>query len=478
MRILFVAAEVAPFSKTGGLGDVADALPEALGDLGNDLMVVSPFYSRLHEGNHRLHRVFESVPITLLDGEPFDAYLAEDGRNWFVDYPPFFEREGIYRNDGDEHRRFLFLTHAALELCRRRSWSPDVAHANDWHTGFLPLFLRSTYQSDPVLAQTRSIFTIHNLAYQGVFGAHITDDLRLGKQAYLLHQDHLRDGRLSFMEHALMYADAITTVSPTYAYEIQTPEYGVGLDGILRHRSRDLYGILNGIDSAVWNPRTDTRIPSNYSETSLEGKTANKQALLARGGIVASPGRMTVGIVSRLTGQKGIELMIRPLARRLEAGDINFVALGSGERRYEQALTWLASAFPSSAHFQRGYDENMAHLIEAGADAFLMPSRYEPSGLNQMYSLAYGTPPIVRRTGGLADSVIHYDSERGEGTGFVFDHYTELGLAWALDQALSVYENRESWERLQRNGMSEDNSWERRASEYDHLYRKLIGNQS
>ena len=478
MRVLFVAAEVAPFSKTGGLADVADALPEALQAIGHELMVVSPFYSRLHEGNHRLHRVFESVPITMLGGETFDAYLAEEGRNWFIDYPRFYDREGIYRNDGDEHRRFLFLTHAALELCRRRSWSPEIAHANDWHTGFLPLFLRSTYRSDPVLAQTRSIFTIHNLAYQGVFGADVAGDLRMGAQSHLLHQDHLRDGRLSFMEHALMYADAITTVSPTYAREIQTPEYGVGLDGMLRYRSGDLFGILNGIDTTVWNPRTDARIPVNYSETDLEAKAANKSALLERAGLAARRNQMTVGIVSRLTGQKGIELMIRPLARRLESGHINFVALGSGENRYEQALTWLASTFPSSAHFQQGYDEDMAHLIEAGADVFLMPSRYEPSGLNQMYSLAYGTPPIVRRTGGLADSVTHYDSGSGEGTGFVFDHYTEVGLAWALDQALETYPNREQWERLQRNGMSEDNSWERRASEYDHLYRQVIGSRS
>ncbi|HJU80266.1 MAG TPA: glycogen synthase [Acidimicrobiia bacterium] len=474
MRILFVAAEVAPFSKTGGLADVADALPEALAAIGHEPMVVSPLYSGIHGGNHKLHRVFESVPITLLGGEPFDAYLAEDGRNWFVDYPRYYDREGIYRNDGDEHLRFLFLTHAALELCRRRSWSPEIAHANDWHTGLLPLFLRSTYGSDPILAQTRSIFTIHNLAYQGIFGDDIAGELRLGTHSYLLHQDHLREGRLSFMEHALMYADAITTVSPTYAREIQTPEYGVGLDGVLRYRSSDLYGILNGIDTTVWNPRTDVRIPVNYSETSLEAKAANRAALLARAGVVGGLNQMTVGIVSRLTGQKGIELMIRPLARRLESGHINFVALGSGENRYEQALTWLASTFSSSAHFQQGYDEDMAHLIEAGADVFLMPSRYEPSGLNQMYSLAYGTPPIVRRTGGLADSVTHYDSGSGEGTGFVFDHYTEVGLAWALDQALAIYPNREQWERLQRNGMSEDNSWERRAGEYDHLYRKVI----
>ena len=469
-----MAAEVAPFSKTGGLADVADALPGSLQAIGHDLMVVSPFYARIRQADHRIHRVFESVPITLLGGIEFNAYLAEDGRNWLIDYPPYYDRPGIYSNEGDEHRRFLFLTHAALELARRRSWSPDIVHANDWHTGMLPLYLRSAYASDPVMVQARSIFTIHNLAYQGVFGSGIVDDLALGNQRYLLHRDHLEQGRINFMEHALMYADAITTVSPTYAYEIQTPEYGVGLDEILRYRSRELFGILNGIDTAVWNPRVDSHIPSHYSATELEAKVPNRQALLTRSGINPDSGKLTVGIVSRLTAQKGIEIMIRPLAHQLEAGNINFVALGSGEARYESALSWLAATFARAADFHQGYDEEMAHLIEAGADVFLMPSRYEPSGLNQMYSLAYGTPPIVRRTGGLADSVAHYDQGRGEGTGFVFEHYTETGVAWALDQALALFQHPQQWERLQRNGMAEDNSWEQRAGEYDRLYQRVI----
>jgi starch synthase len=477
VKVLFVSAEVAPYSKTGGLGDVASALPAALEALGHELTVVSPLYRRVTEGGHRLHDVYPDIVLRALDGTRCDAILADDGRNWFIDYPPYFDREGIYRNDGDEHRRYLLLSHAALELCRRRGWQPDIVHTNDWQTGFLPLYLRSLYASDALLNRARSIFTIHNLGYQGVFGSNIVDDLGLGEGRYLLHQDHLREGRVSFMEHALMYADAITTVSPTYAYEIQTPEHGFGLDHLLRHRARDLVGVLNGIDTEVWNPATDPHLPAHYSASDLEGKHKNKAALLARAKLDSDQRFLTVGIVTRLTAQKGLEIALRPLARRLEAGHLRLVVLGSGERRYEEAFGWLASAFPQRAHFQSGYDEAMAHLIEGGADVFLMPSLYEPSGLNQMYSLAYGTPPIVRRTGGLADSVTHYDPRRGEGTGFVFEHYSEEGVAWALDQALTLFQDKAQWQTLQRNGMAEDNSWERRALEYDGIYRRLTGEE-
>ncbi len=477
MKVLFVSAEVAPYSKTGGLGDVASALPAALETVGHELTVVSPLYSRVRDGAHRLHDVYPEVSLPAFGGVPVDAVLAEDGRNWFVDFPAYFAREGIYRNDGDEHRRFLLLTHAAVELCRRRGWAPDIVHVNDWHTGFMPLYLRSIYSTDPLFSRARSVFTIHNLGYQGVFGAQIADDLALGAGRYLLHQDHLRAGRVSFMEHALMYADAITTVSPTYAYEIQTPEHGFGLDPILRHRARDLFGVLNGIDTEVWNPSTDPHLRVHYSATDLAGKEANRAALLTRARIQPDQNVLTVGIVSRLTAQKGIEIALRPLARRLQSGQLQLVVLGSGESRYEEAFSWLASAFPGRAYFHNGYDEGLAHLIEAGADVFLMPSLYEPSGLNQMYSLAYGTPPIVRKTGGLADSVTHYDRTRGEGNGFVFEHYSEEGVDWALNQALSVFQDKAQWQLLQRNGMAEDNSWERRAVEYDRIYRQVRGEE-
>jgi starch synthase len=408
-----------------------------------------------------------------MGGTTFDALVAEDGRTWFVDYPPLYDRPSIYTNDADEHLRYLFLTHAALELCRRRAWAPAIAHGNDWQAGFMPLYLRTLYASDFLFRNTKSVFTIHNLGYQGVFGSGIVADLHLGDAAHLLHQDHLREGRIGFLEHGLLYASAITTVSPTYAREIQTEEQGMGLDGLLRYRTDDLFGILNGIDTSVWNPRTDRHLPAQFSERTLEDKMINKAALAERGGIPHRPEVPLVGIISRLTAQKGIEIALRPLARLLSQGRISLVALGSGERGLEESLGQLVSFFPDRAHYHRGYDEPLAHLIEGGADIFLMPSRYEPSGLNQMYSLAYGTAPVVRRTGGLADTVAHFDPSSGQGNGFAFDHYSQEGVAWALDQALHAFGNREEWRKLQLNGMAVDNSWERRGAEYDELYRRL-----
>ncbi len=475
VRVLFVSSEVEPYSKTGGLGDVSGALPACLQSMGHDVTVVTPLYSRVRDGGHHLHKVFDSVPVPAAGNHEFSAYVAEDGRTWFVDFPALYSRSGVYTNDPDEHLRFLFLTHAAVELSRRRGWAPAIAHGNDWHTGMLPLFLKSIYADDPLFSSTRSIFTIHNLGYQGVFGADILPDLSLGDHEHLLHQDHLRKGMINFMEHALLYADAITTVSPTYAREIQTPERGAGLDGLLRRRSNDLFGILNGIDLNVWNPRTDPHLRAQYSERTVGDKLINKRHLLRSKNLDPNMDVPLMGVISRLTGQKGVELMIRPLARLLADGRIRLVALGSGEKKLEDALEWLALSFPGRAFYHRGYDEPLAHLIEGGADVFLMPSLYEPSGLNQMYSLAYGTAPVVRRTGGLADTVSHYDPETGEGTGFVFDQYSEDGLIWAMDQALRTFPDENAWRRMQLNGMAEDNSWETRAGEYDELYRRLNG---
>lgn len=435
-------------------------------------MTVSPLYDSIDPHRWGLTRAYEQVKLGSHQTS-FDAWLAPDGRNWFIDLPRFYARGSIYTQDPDEHLRFIVLTLAALELAARRQWAPHIAHANDWHTGLLPLYLRSTHRHHPNFVDTKSVFTIHNLAYQGVFDAAISSDIGLGEESYLLHQDHLNQGYVNFMEHALIYADRITTVSPTYAEEIKTPEMGHGLDPILRRRSRHLRGILNGIDTSTWNPATDPFLPAHYSVVDLEGKRANRKALLAEAELDPADVPLA-GVVTRLTPQKGIELMIRPLAWLLEADRIRFVGIGTGEARYRDALNWLSDRYPERARFAAVYDERLAHLIEAGADTFLMPSRFEPSGLNQMYSLAYGTPPIVRRTGGLADTVHHFSPATGAGNGFVFDHFSEEGLAWALEEALQLYPDRQSWARLQRNGMEEDNSWERRAGEYLNLYEEVI----
>jgi starch synthase len=474
VRVLFVASEVAPYAKTGGLGDVAGVLPAQLEAIGHEVMVVTPLHRRTLESGHDPQPVWDDLQIDIgRHSIRYGARLAEDGRTWFVDCPELYHRDSVYTNDQDEHLRFILLTRAALELAQHRQWAPDIVHANDWQTALLPLLLRSAYAWDRLFASTRSVLTIHNLGYQGVFGAEIVPDLGLGEHLYLLHQEQLRAGRVNFLLHGIMYADTITTVSPTYAREIQTPELGMGLDAFLRRRSADLVGILNGIDTTVWNPRTDPHLPWRYSEKSLWRKEKNKEELLGRLGLTYEKGGAVVGIVSRLAGQKGIELIPGPLARLLAAGRVRFVALGSGERRLEEGLGRLAAAFPDTAALRNGYDEPLAHLIEGGCDFFLMPSRYEPSGLNQMYSLAYGTVPVVRQTGGLADTVRHYSPETGEGTGFLFEHYTEQGLSWALNEALHTHSQPKAFSRLQQNGMAEDNSWERRILEYADLYEGL-----
>jgi starch synthase len=474
VKVLFISAEVAPFSKTGGLADVASALPGRLSQLGQDVMVVSPLYSSIDRQAHGLRREAAEIPFSWgTRPASFGALVAPDRRNWFVDLPHLYSRGSIYTADPDEHVRFLILTLAALELCRHRQWRPDIVHANDWHTAMAPLYLRSIYRADPVLGGARTVFTIHNLAYQGVFDAGLAGDIGLGDQQSLLHQEHLQDGFVNFMEHALLYSDSITTVSPTYAREIQTPEMGAGLDAILRRRASDLVGILNGIDTSVWNPATDQYLEANFSASDLEGKAKNKAALLDEAGIDRSDLPL-LGLVSRLTAQKGIELLVRPLMAMLEADQVRFVAVGTGEPRYQEALAWLAASHPGKARFAAVYDERLAHLIEAGADLFAMPSRYEPSGLNQMYSLAYGTAPVVRKTGGLADTVRQYRADTREGNGFVFEQFAEEALSSALGEALHLYRDRESWRRMQLNGMTEDNSWERRSAEYLDLYQTLI----
>jgi starch synthase len=348
-----------------------------------------------------------------------------------------------------------------------------VVHANDWQTGLAPVYVRGVYAGNPVLGGTPTIITIHNMGYQGSFGASAVADLGLEGTEGMLHQEHLRAGRVNFLESAVLHASFVTTVSPTYAHEIQTQEGGFFLDGLLRIRTSTVAGILNGIDTLEWNPRTDRLIPYRYSERSLWRKEWDKRALLEQVGLTHTPGVPVVGIITRLVEQKGIDLMPDPLGHFLDTWDLRVVALGSGHRRYEDMFRSLADRHPGKLAFVNGYDVALSHRIEAGSDIFLMPSLYEPCGLNQMYSLAYGTAPVVRRVGGLADTVAHFDPATGTGTGFVFDHYTVDGLGWALGQALTLHTDRRSWQILQRNAMAEDNSWERRAGEYEALYRRL-----
>jgi starch synthase len=481
LRVCFICSETAPLAKTGGLADVSGALTKYLHAAGHDVRLFMPFYKQIKRGNLETRPVenLQDVRITLGPHQyTFSVVQARlpgsDAFVYLIECPVLFERPTLYTFDVDEHLRFLLLTRAAFESCQRMGWSPQILHCHDWHTAFGPLFLKSIYSWDQLFKNTRSVLTIHNIGYQGIFSAAAAGDLGLGDNAYLLHQDDLRAGHVNPLKQGVMYADAITTVSPTYAREICTDEYGMGLQQVLRSRGAALTGILNGVDYDEWDPRHDPYLPLHYDPTKLENKRALKQQLIERFKLQAEPTTPLLGIVTRLASQKGIDLLFDTLPRVLASRDVAFVALGSGDAPYEQFFTKLQEDFPQRVAFYRGYSDELAHWIEAGSDVFLMPSQYEPCGLNQMYSMRYGTVPVVRKTGGLADSVKHYDPATGRGTGIVFKEYTAAALTQAVGAALDLYAQPAHWERLMRNGMSEDFSWDVQGAKYLQLYERLI----
>jgi starch synthase len=478
-RVLFIASEYAPLAKAGGLADVSSALSRTLHDLGHDVRVFLPYYRSIAtqalpvapvangDGTLALgrHRYDYRILTTRAPGSSLALYL--------IDCPALYDRPELYSNEPDEHRRFLLLTRAALETASRTGFAPDIVHCHDWHTGFGPLFLKTLYAEDPQLAKAKSVMTIHNIGYQGIFGSQDVGDLSLDAHLGWLHQDELRAGRINALLHGCVHADLITTVSPTYAEEITTPRYGEGLDPILRSRRADLLGILNGVDYAEWSPDRDPLLPIHFSAALPEGKARLRGAFAERLGLNLGSRTMLLGLVSRLASQKGLDLLPDALPELLATRDLAFVALGAGESRYEGFLEHLAATHPGRVVFHRGYSNELAHWIEGACDAFLMPSRYEPCGLNQMYSLRYGTIPIVRRTGGLADSVTHYDPATRLGTGIVFNDYDAPALRWALDTALGLYAEPMHWQILMGNAMREDFSWPRQAERYVEAYDRL-----
>ncbi|HTL91384.1 MAG TPA: glycogen synthase, partial [Steroidobacteraceae bacterium] len=391
--------------------------------------------------------------------------------------PALYARGSIYTSDPDEHLRFLALTRAALTACQRLGFSPQIVHCNDWHTAFAPLYLRTLYAHEPLFARARSVLTIHNIGYQGIFSAAHVADLGLSPQEErLLYQPELLAGRVNALRHGILYADGVTTVSPTHAHEICSDEYGMGLQDSLRARAAQgaVSGILNGVDYDEWDPRRDRYLPLHYDADSLGVKAQLKRQLLARRKLAVASGVPLAGMVSRLATQKGIELMFDALPRVLDARALAFVVLGSGEPRYEQFFSALEQRFSGRVSYQRGYHDDLAHWIEAASDMFLMPSRYEPCGLNQMYSLRYGTVPIVRRTGGLADSVVHYDPSSGRGTGILFNDFDAPAFELALNTALDLYTLPVQWSRMVRNGMQCDFSWQHQGAQYLELYTRLM----
>jgi len=479
-RVVFVASEVAPYAKTGGLADVAGALPKALAQLQVDIRVVVPRYRSVQAGE-----------LTLTDlTVPFDygIKLASVYREWvngipiyFIDAPQYFDRDGIYGPPGgdypDNAERFAFFSRAVLELTKRIGPPPHVIHCNDWQTGLIPLYLHTAYRGDPYFARTATLYTIHNLAYQGLFDPALLPNLGFGPAVYRTEGGIEFFGMASAMKAGIIAATAISTVSPKYAQEIQTPEYGYKLDGLLRYRRHDVIGILNGADYEVWNPETDSYIAQPYGPDSLEGKLECKVDLLKRLGLPVDVNRLLVGSISRLVHQKGFDLLQQAAERMLNM-NITFVLLGSGDPDLENFFQQVRDMFPDRVGLYRGFNDELAHQIEAGADLFLMPSRYEPCGLNQMYSLKYGTLPLVRGTGGLDDTVTDFDRLARTGNGFKFYDYDAGHMLEKFYEACLAYEDKELWRTLMLNAMQADFSWNRSAHDYINVYRQLSGMQS
>jgi starch synthase len=482
LKICFASAEVTPFAKAGGLADVSGALLKYLHADGHDVRLFMPGYSSIQREGLEIRPVdsLRDLSVTLgshrYDFSVSTAQLPDSSALvYLVDCPAMFNRASLYTSDADEHRRFLVLTHAAFICCQRMAFAPQIMHFNDWHTAAGPLLLRSPYAWDRLFQSARSVLTVHNIGYQGIVSATVHADVLHGAPLSMLDAADYAAGRINLLKTGLTYADRITTVSPTYARELRTAEYGMGMETLLRRRTDAIVGILNGVDYDEWDPRRDRYVSQHYGANQLGVKAEIKDEFLQRIQLKTGQRTALVGIVSRLATQKGFDLLFDSLPLLLQAREFNLVVLGTGEPRYENFFTGLQRRFPARVHFERRYSDELAHWIEAASDMFLMPSRYEPCGLNQMYSLRYGTVPIVRRTGGLADSVQHFDAATGSGTGIVFNDYNAEAVTWALNTALDLYQNKGTWRRLMQNGMAQDYSWSRQVRGYVELYESIVG---
>jgi len=477
MHIGFVASECVPFSKTGGLADVVGALPRAVADLGHQVSVYLPRYRQTRLTDPQT--VVRSITVPFDDRYRFCSVVNAGNhsgiRFYFIDYPPFFDRDALYGTPSgdypDNAERFALFSRAVLEASKVLG-VPDVFHCHDWQSALVPVMLRTLYAEDPAFRDVATVFTIHNIGYQGLFPPDILPLLMLPWDLFTMTKLEFF-GNVNFLKGALVFSDFITTVSRKYSQEIQTTEYGFGLEGVLRDRAATVTGILNGVDYDEWSPQTDKFIAAKYSPQDLTGKVKCKQDLLAAFGVTNADLRLPViGIVSRFAAQKGFDL-IAQIMDRLAREDMIIVALGTGDKEYEEMFRRMNKQFPQKIAVKVAYDSAIAHKIEAGADMFLMPSRYEPCGLNQIYSLKYGTVPIVRATGGLDDTIEPWDARSGKGTGFKFTEYNGESLLLTIKQALQAYRDQSSWQVLMRNGMNKDFSWNFSAKEYIRIYERV-----
>jgi starch synthase len=483
MRILLASSEVAPFAKTGGLADVAGALPKALAKLGHDVRVVLPKYRMVDTTKHGLKPILSPLPVPIA-GAIENAAVRQGAigsvPTYFIEHDGYYDRKGLYQFEGRDHpdnsERFAFFSRAILEMTKALDFIPAVYHCNDWQTGLVPTYLRTTYQHAPEFQGSGILFTVHNLGYQGLFKPAALAIANLGPELFNPFGVEFY-GKVNFLKAGLVFSDLITTVSRKYSQEIQTEEFGHGLEGVLRARTRDVHGILNGIDYDEWHPSRDALIAARFSQDDVSGKAACKADLQRAFDLPERPDVPLLAVISRLTPQKGMDLVAEALDSMLDL-DTQFVLLGTGDADLHTAFEEAKARHPSRVGLKLGFDVALSHKIEAGADMFLMPSRYEPCGLNQMYSLAYGTIPVVRATGGLDDTIQPFDPETGAGNGFKFAEATPEALLTTVRRAVALYRQPDQWPRLMRNGMACDFSWNRSAREYEALYQQIVSRRT
>jgi starch synthase len=483
-KILFASSEVEPFAKTGGLADVSASLPTALARLGHQVSIVMPMYRSVMEGKFKLKQVEELLEIPfrgyMMRAKVFYSEIEPNLSIYFVKKDEFFDRSMLYGTpEGDyfdNPDRFIFFSKGVLYLAKLIDFKPDIIHCNDWQAALLPVYLKSLYGDEPFFRDTHTVFTIHNLAYQGIFPPEYMEASGLPPELFSMNGLEYY-GQVSFIKGGILFSDIVTTVSEKYAQEIKTPEYGYGLDGVLRDRGDDLYGVLNGVDYTGWNPETDPHIIENYSSKELSGKKKCKEDLMKTMKLKGPVSAPLIGLTMRLAQQKGCDILAEAVDEMLKS-ELFLTLLGQGEEKYERQMAELGKKYRGRFGVKIGFDNVLAHKIEAGSDIFLMPSRYEPCGLNQMYSLKYGTIPVVRATGGLDDTIKEFDPETGKGNGFKFEEYSAKALLAEVKKALEVYRNKKLWLKLVKIGMNEDFSWKKSALRYTEIYEQALTKKS
>ncbi len=482
MKILILSSEAVPFAKTGGLADVAGSLPAALKRLGLDVHLCLPHYRISLEKNHPTRPLLDDLDIPLggvmLRANVLKARNEDEIPVYLIDREDMYDRPNLYGNKkGDYYdnlERFTFFAHCTLEMIQHLDLIPDIIHCHDWQAGLVPALLKGPYKKSPYFSNTATVFTIHNLGYQGIFPATKFPVTGLNVADFFNPDGVEFWGNISLLKAGIVYADAVTTVSPTYSQEIQTPEYGMGMEGILQNRRGSLYGILNGVDYNEWNPTRDMHIAANYSWKRVVGKKQCKESLIHEMSLDPSlTNKPLLGMISRLDAQKGLDILVTILDKIL-ALDMGLVILGSGDEKIQVAIQQAADRHSGKVGIYIGFNESLAHRIMAGVDIFLIPSRYEPCGLTQMYALKYGTVPVVRATGGLNDTITAFHTKTGEGNGFRFGPYDAKAFFTAIEQAVELYKDQQAWKKIQANGMQEDFTWDRSAAAYVEVYRSVL----